>query len=110
MTHRQARGDLGVAHPETGQVFSDRCVEFEHPRFDQAHRGGGDEGLGVRAYLEKCLLVNRQRIARAGDAEARAKLAPFAVNADGDARHAEPSHRFGHALANLLEDCFAVHR
>jgi hypothetical protein len=60
------RGDFEVAHREIRQVLSDRSVEVERPRFDQAHRGRRDEGFGVRADLEKRLLVNRQRIARAG--------------------------------------------
>ena len=110
MAYRHARDDVGVAHAEVGQIFSDRGVEVELAGFDQPHRGGGDESLGVRADLEKGLLVDRERVAGAGDAEAGAEFAAVAVNADGDARDVELFHRVGDSFANLFEGCFGVHQ
>jgi hypothetical protein len=85
VAHRDPRGGVLVGEPEVGEVGADGGVEVEPAGLDEAHGGGGEDGLGDGAGQEEGVGGDGQGVLDAGDAEAGEVLAAVVDQAEGGA-------------------------
>ena len=109
MPGRQPRSDFSIAHPKIRYVSASRLVESQLAHLCETDDRGSCVRLRDRSDLEQSVVVHRKRMARVSDAEARGKLVSFGEQAERDAWHMVPLHRFGNRFARRFEERFRIH-